>query len=89
MKQSIKYQYALDEENHIIDISMINKEHRIHSNYHCLSCGRELIAKLGEIKQKHFAHKFDTEGFPCNNETYLGSAGHASSLYVAFQIVFI
>lgn len=71
MKQPIKYQYALDEENHIIDISMINKEHRIHSNYHCPSCGRELIAKLGEKKQKHFAHKFDTEGFPCNNETYL------------------
>lgn len=71
MKQSIKYQYALDEENHIIDISMINKEDRIHSNYHCLSCGRELIAKLGEKNQKHFAHKFNTEGFPCNNETYL------------------
>lgn len=71
MKQSIKYQYALDEENQIIDISMINKEHRSHSNYYCLACGRELIAKLGEKKQKHFAHKFNTAEFSCNNETYL------------------
>lgn len=71
MKQSIKYQYALDEEDQIIDISMINKEHRSHSNYYCLACGRELIAKLGEKKQKHFAHKFNTTELSCNNETYL------------------
>lgn len=71
MKQTIKYKYALDEENHIIDISMIDKSHRSSSNYHCLSCGRELIAKLGEKKQKHFAHKYSTEEFPCSNETYL------------------
>jgi hypothetical protein len=36
--------------------------------YLCISCGNILIPKLGEIRQKHFAHKHFHD---CSRETYL------------------
>lgn len=65
----IKYHYALNENGDIIDISDVTKEDRKSQRFFCINCGEEMIAKLGEIKSRHFAHKAET--LDCNSETYL------------------
>lgn len=71
IKRIIKYKYALDDGNNMIDIAMIDKKLRSCSKYYCISCGRELIAKLGDKNKHHFAHKVSTDTVLCSNETYL------------------
>ena len=44
------------------------KSHR----YHCISCGAEMIPKLGNLREHHFAHK---AACSCNSETYLHKLG--------------
>ena len=51
MKQTIKYRYAFDSRKNTIDITTINKNDRNSSKYYCISCGKELTAKLGDKKQ--------------------------------------
>lgn len=65
----IKYHYALDENGNIIDIIDVTKENRNAKRFFCINCGEEMIAKLGEVKARHFAHKVETPN--CNSETYL------------------
>ena len=67
--QKIKYHYALNENGDIIDKSDVTKEDRKSQRIFCINCGEEMIAKLGEIKSRHFAHKAET--LDCNSETYL------------------
>ena len=50
MKQTIKYRYAFDSRKNTIDITTINKNDRNSSKYYCISCGKELTAKLGDKK---------------------------------------
>ena len=50
-------------------ISDVTKEDRKSQRFFCINCGEEMIAKLGEIKSRHFAHKAET--LDCNSETYL------------------
>lgn len=67
--RDIKYHYAKNENGDIVDISDVNEEYRRCHRFFCISCGEEMVAKIGKIKARHFAHKVDTEN--CNNETYL------------------
>jgi len=71
MNNTIKYKYAKDHNQKIVEISTINKHDRNNSQYYCISCGKELIARLGENNQHHFAHKSSADNISCNNETYL------------------
>ncbi len=71
MNSPIKYKYALDSDHHIVEISTVNKQLRGNTQYYCISCGKELIARLGEKNQHHFAHKSSADTISCNNETYL------------------
>ena len=60
----IKYSYAYDGDVvvHIDDVSE-------HGTFYCISCGKEMVAKLGDKKSHHFAHKVNDVS--CNLETYL------------------
>ena len=61
MNNTIKYKYAKDHNQKIVEISTINKHDRNNSQYYCISCGKELIARLGEKNQHHFAHKSNAD----------------------------
>lgn len=71
MNNTIKYKYAKDHNQKIVEISTINKHDKNNSQYYCISCGKELIPKLGKKNQHHFAHKSSADNISCNNETYL------------------
>lgn len=60
----IKYSYAYDGDVvvHIDDVSK-------HGTFYCLSCGKEMVVRLGDKKSHHFAHKVNDVS--CNSETYL------------------
>jgi hypothetical protein len=64
----IKYSYALNENNELVHISEVTEDTRHSHTYHCLECGQPLIAKIGKVKVKHFAHGADTA---CDGESYL------------------
>jgi hypothetical protein len=68
----IKYQYAKDDNEKLIDIDSLNDENRNRSKFFCIGCGNELIARLGKIKVHHFAHK---KVVTCSGETYLHLLG--------------
>ena len=68
----IKYQYAKNENEKLINIDSLNEENRVSSKLFCIGCGNELIAKLGKIKVHHFAHK---KVVTCSGETYLHLLG--------------
>ena len=69
-KMEIQYRYALDQHDQPIDVFGLERTSvnpgRV---FNCVVCGGELIAKLGDIKAKHFAHKSLTSN--CAYETYL------------------
>ena len=63
----VKYKYAIDDVGEVIDIETVDKEATI--RYLCIGCGQELVPKIGEKRQRHFAHKANT--INCSKETYL------------------
>lgn len=66
VQAEIKYRYALDENQNVINI---DSERIIRGNdYLCISCGKVLRPVKGEIRQKHFRHKIQVD---CSPETYL------------------
>jgi len=68
MQHSHKYQhFALDENQNIIDIQ--HTEDAREQRYFCPHCRKEMIAKRGNIRQWHFAHKSDK----CSYDKYLHS----------------
>lgn len=68
MHHSLKYQhFALDENQNIIDIQ--HTEDVREQEYFCPHCHKEMIAKRGNIRQWHFAHKSDK----CSYDKYLHS----------------
>ena len=68
MQQSQKYQhFAFDVNNNIIDIH--NTDKVCEQLYFCPHCHNEMIAKRGNIRQWHFAHKTDK----CSYDNYLHS----------------
>jgi hypothetical protein len=72
MKNTIKYQYAEDSSGKIVHINSTNKDNR-KEKYFCIDCKQELIARLGNERVHHFAHKVDF--FNCSEETYLHKLG--------------
>ena len=66
--QTVKYRYAYDENENIVCIDEVTPETRELHVYKCISCGEILIAKLGDRKNHHFAHKSNVL---CDGETYL------------------
>jgi len=68
----IKYQNALDASGNIININNVKPECRKSTQFFCISCGTEMFACLGKIKQHYFRHKKEGE---CSQETYLHRLG--------------
>ncbi|WP_018128266.1 competence protein CoiA family protein [Balneola vulgaris] len=63
----IQYSFAKDSEGRIVKVTSLERNIKL-DTYYCVNCGNELIARLGEIRRKHFAHK---EQIDCSYETYL------------------
>jgi len=68
----IKYSYAKNFKNEIVNISSLAKERNaVDGNLFCLSCNERVIAKLGDIRERHFSHY----SAACSFETYLHNLG--------------
>lgn len=70
----IKYNYAIDERERLISISMVDQETHLGRVFKCVSCGGDMVAKFGkeDAKRKttpHFSHKV----CDCSFESYLHS----------------
>ena len=50
MESTIKYRFAYDENDCVVKIDEITENDRENHKYHCISCGNEMIAKLGILK---------------------------------------
>ncbi len=61
----MKYHYALNPSGEIVSIHDVKENGGI---YNCPSCRSRLIAKIGQHREHHFAHK---GSFHCSLETYL------------------
>ena len=68
---NIKYRYAYDENHNVVNIGDFLAQDRNQSLYYCISCGAEMIAKLGEVNEHHFAHKSKGDCESCSLESYL------------------
>ena len=66
---TVKYHYALDENDRLVSIKQAYLERNEGHTYHCLGCGAGMIARLGEVRTWHFAHRGDEDR--CGTETYL------------------
>lgn len=71
--ETVKYHYAYNEEQSIINIQDVSLECRLKHTFYCISCGADMIAKLGSKNTHHFAHKRDHKS--CHPETYLHKLG--------------
>lgn len=56
MFENINLWFAKDENDEIITIDKINEDNK-HNTYTCSICGSEVIARTGDIKVHHFAHR--------------------------------
>ena len=65
----VKYNYALDENGRLVSIKQAFLERNKGHAYHCIGCGAGMIARLGEVRDWHFAHRGDE--VHCGTETYL------------------
>ena len=65
----VKYHYALDEHNRLVSIKQAYLEWQEGHTYHCIGCGAGMVARLGEVRNWHFAHRADEDH--CGTETYL------------------
>ena len=65
----VKYHYALDENGRLVSIKQAYLERQEGHTYHCIGCGAEMVARLGEVRNWHFAHRAGEEH--CGTETYL------------------
>ena len=73
----ITYQHAYNEQGARVHISEIEPSTHRGRVFKCISCGRDLIARIGDqtkihSKAPHFAHK---QNCACNSETYLHKLG--------------
>ncbi|WP_346938154.1 competence protein CoiA family protein [uncultured Clostridium sp.] len=67
MFENINLWFAKDENDEIITIDKINEENK-HNTYTCPICGGEVIARTGDIKIHHFAHKDKSK---CSSESMI------------------
>lgn len=68
MATQIQYPYALDENNDLVHIKSIEREHKNDHTYHCPCCGRPMIPRIGESNAPHFAH---ADNQKCGIESYI------------------
>ena len=68
MNRPIQYPYAYDENNNLVFIRSIKREHRHDHVYHCPNCGHEMAPRIGGHNQPYFAH---SENQACGVESYL------------------
>lgn len=66
MSNLIKYRYAFDEKENVIDCSLLSEENR--KDYYCIGCNNPVRPFMGEKNRKHFRHISKVE---CSGETYL------------------
>lgn len=52
-KTDVKYRYALNENNKLIEI---HEAHQVGGEYNCPQCGKKMICKCGSKNAWHFAH---------------------------------
>lgn len=62
----ILYDYAIDSQGLIAYINEVNSQNK--SQYKCIECDGEMIARTGDLNKWHFAHKKDAN---CSGEGYL------------------
>ncbi len=72
MSREIKYSFAYDENNKLIDINNVSHTDRLGHHFRCINCNAEMQARLGNKNRHHFAHKSDVV---CDGETYLHKLG--------------
>lgn len=69
---AIKYRYALNSAQGVVDIHSLSPERRAEgAPFTCLGCSAQLVPRLGQSRRKHFAHKVEQA---CSVETYLHRA---------------
>lgn len=68
----IKYRYAEIENGDVFCIDEVDSVSKGANTFYCIGCKNEMIAKLGSIRDKHFAHKRTCTS---NKETYLHQTG--------------
>ena len=67
---SIKYRYAIDSNQKVVDAFYLDRNEIKDLIFRCLGCGNILTPVLGQKRRKHFRHKADME-INCSPETYL------------------
>ena len=68
MPAQIQYPYALDENNNLVHIECIEREHKKEHTYRCPCCGKPMIPRIGESNAPHFAH---ADNQKCGIESYI------------------
>lgn len=66
----VQYRYSADKTGKLVCIDDIPENSRNIGQFFCLDCGGEMIPKIGNIREHHFAHKAIT-GCTGDGETYL------------------
>lgn len=66
--ENIKYSYALTKIMSLFTSVVLQKKNKRNHTYRCLQYHKTLIAKIGNKKVPHFAHK---KGNACNEKSYL------------------
>jgi len=71
MDKPILYSKAYDANEQIVDINDFTVDNKPDPGlkFKCIGCGNEMITRLGEHNQWHFAHKTLTDS--CSSETFL------------------
>ena len=65
----VKYNYALNEQGQLVSIKRAYLERKDGHSYYCIECSAGMVARLGEVRDWHFAHRGDE--IHCGTETYL------------------
>lgn len=65
----VKYHYALNEQGQIVHLIQGGSEQYKSHEYTCIGCGARMIARLGQKRAWHFAHR--DNDIHCGTETYL------------------
>lgn len=56
MASRIQYPFAFDENDNLVHIDSVQREHRHERTYHCPGCGDRMIPRIGKSNAHHFAH---------------------------------
>lgn len=65
--KTIQYPFAYDENNNLVSIKDVDREHRGEHSYRCPNCGEPMRPRQGEHNVWHFAH----DNHQCSQESYI------------------